>query len=230
MYAKNINATLMQKFSHGSRFKTSAEIFSKHVDQKSLVLDFGTGDGRVFLDYLSRGKNCKYYGYDISQEMIDEADPVVKDRVFLTSNIKDIEDVRFDYISCLETLEHIPDEAVNDVIAKMASLLAKGGILVISVPIESGPPSLFKQIIRSISGQRERIATFKAILLSFFYFSSSIRRDQNDPGHTGFDFFEIKRKIKKNNLSIIKTMYSPFNSFAGFIFNSQVFYIVRANN
>lgn len=127
MYAENINATLMQKFSHGKRFKVSAEIFERYVNQNSIVLDFGTGDGRVFIDYLSRKPNCKYYGYDISQEMIDQANGVVKDRVFLTSNIEDIEDVRFDYISCLETLEHIPDKAVNDVIAKLASLLAKGG-------------------------------------------------------------------------------------------------------
>lgn len=226
MYSDSLRATIFQRFSHSARFRAAQDEFCRSVKDGASVLDFGTGDGRIFEYYLERNKTCRYYGYDISKKMLSQASDHVKKNVILTDNIDDLSSHKFDYISCLETLEHIPDDVVPGVIRRMKSLLSPNEVLLISVPIESGPPSLFKQIIRMMAGQRERIATIPAILMSSVYLTGRVKRDQKDPGHTGFDFIRLRKIISSSGLRVLKTKYSPF-SFGWFFVNSQVFYIAE---
>jgi SAM-dependent methyltransferase len=58
----------------------------------------------------------------------------------------------YDAIYCMEVLEHVVDPAA--MLATFKRLLAPGGTLVISVPIETGIPVVVKQIVRRIAGWR----------------------------------------------------------------------------
>jgi 2-polyprenyl-3-methyl-5-hydroxy-6-metoxy-1,4-benzoquinol methylase len=58
----------------------------------------------------------------------------------------------YDAIYCMEVLEHVVDPAA--MLRTFTRLLAPGGTLVISVPIETGIPVVVKQIVRRIAGWR----------------------------------------------------------------------------
>ena len=90
MYDKNISATIFQRFSHSSRFKLSKKIFLMTTKDGDNILDFGTGDGKVFEYYLEEKSLKMFYGYDISSSMLKEVLPELIDKVNFTNDIKDI--------------------------------------------------------------------------------------------------------------------------------------------
>jgi len=226
MYSEKINSTPFQKMTHSARFEVATDILAREGLGPKEVLDFGTGDGKIFGYYLRVNSECKYTGYDTAKSMLEQADDVVRENVELISDLNEIKERRYSYISCLETLEHIPDEKLLETLLLFRTLLKPNGTLVISVPIESGISALLKQIIRKVSGQSERVATPWTIFLSTIYLTSRIKRDQRDPGHTGFDYIKTRKLIEKSGLKIEKTIYSPFRALKGFI-NSQIFWICK---
>lgn len=229
MYSQKINTTIFQRLTHNSRFKIASSIYSDYAKESSKILDFGTGDGHIFSYYLKHNIRCDFVGYDVSEQMLSQASLVVKEAVKLTSDINIVRQYRYSYISCMETLEHIPDGKIADTLLVLRSLLEPGGKLVISVPLESGLPSLIKQLIRKLSGQKEKIATPTAVLLSSIYLTSLIKRNQADPGHTGFDYLALRRLVLECGLKIEKTIYSPVSIF-GPVINSQVFWVCEQSN
>ena len=58
----------------------------------------------------------------------------------------------YDLVVCMEVLEHVIDPEA--VLATLARLLAPSGRLVISVPVETGPALVVKQVVRRIAGWR----------------------------------------------------------------------------
>jgi SAM-dependent methyltransferase len=58
----------------------------------------------------------------------------------------------YDAIYCMEVLEHVVDP--EPLLEEFERLLAPGGALVISVPIEIGVPVVVKQLVRRIAGWR----------------------------------------------------------------------------
>jgi SAM-dependent methyltransferase len=60
---------------------------------------------------------------------------------------------RYDAVFCMEVLEHVFDWEPE--LARMSRLLAPGGTLIISVPVETGLPVLVKQTVRTIAGWRK---------------------------------------------------------------------------
>lgn len=225
MYSKNISATIFQRFSHSSRFKLSKKVFLMMTKDGDNILDFGTGDGKVFEYYLQEKSLKMFYGYDISSSMLKQVLPELSDKVNFTNDIKDICSRKYNFISCLETMEHIPDAEVSNILNLLFSILNQKGKLLISVPLESGLSSLLKQIVRILSGQKEKETNLLTILLSLFFLTRFVKRDQRYPGHMGFDFFKLKKSIRSSGFKIIKTFYSPF-PFLKFFLNSQVFYLV----
>ncbi len=226
MYSEKINSTPFQKMSHSARFDVATDILAREGLGQKDVLDFGTGDGKIFTYYLRVNSESNFTGYDISNSMLEQADDLVRENVELISDLNKVKNRKYSYISCLETLEHIPDEKVLETLLLFRSLLEPDGTLVISVPIESGISSLLKQIIRRVSGQSEKVATPWAIFLSTIYLTSRIKRDQRDPGHTGFDYLKTRRLIENSGFMIKKTIYSPFGVLRGFI-NSQIFWVCK---
>ena len=53
----------------------------------------------------------------------------------------------FDVVTCMETLEHCLPHAVDHVLGELRRLVKPNGVVIISVPIETGPVLIAKQIM-----------------------------------------------------------------------------------
>lgn len=120
-------------------------IIDKIVEHKcKKVLDFGCGDGK-FLQLLADNRGPKadsmdLYGIDISEEAIQLAKCMnVHAKVrYEAVDIADVDDL-YECISCIEVLEHIPDDVVPIVLQQIYRCLMPGGMAIISVPSTNRP-------------------------------------------------------------------------------------------
>jgi len=86
-----------------------ANLISDWIKPYSSILDVGCGEG-FFMEFLSRTKNCKVYGMDVSKKAIE----IVRSKGF-KGIVRDIdenglglsENEKYDYILFVEVLEHL---------------------------------------------------------------------------------------------------------------------------
>lgn len=134
-------------WSHGSRLRKAVRIISD--SNVSRLLDYGCGDGA--LERLLAGES-KWRGTVVAADIALEQvrDCQLRLQALPRTSFATIEDLRegeaFEGIVCLEVLEHVVD--VDQVIEHFASLLTDGGLLVVSVPVETGAILLAKQFVR----------------------------------------------------------------------------------
>lgn len=105
---------------------------------KGKVLDYGCGIGHLLNYLLERGLDC--YGVDSSERSIAKVNDKFSDKPnwiegkvierFVTS----YPDNYFDVITCIETLEHLPDDLVSPMLVELERILKPGGILMITTP------------------------------------------------------------------------------------------------
>jgi SAM-dependent methyltransferase len=143
-------------WSHRGRFATSLrlarEIAAVHV------LDYGCGDG-TFLGLLMNGEPAPRLavGAELTVSIVADCRERFKAQKGLHFML--IDDLErpahhsaYDAVYCMEVLEHVVDPAA--MLDTFDQLLAPGGTLIISVPIETGIPVVVKQVVRRIAGWR----------------------------------------------------------------------------
>lgn len=118
------------------------------------ILDIGCGDG-FLLNNLMRNadmQSIQGVGIDVDQKPIRFAQAFATDLSNTTFICEDIfvYERKFQLISCIETLEHIPNEMIALFVDRIAYLLRGGGHLVVSVPSVNTP--LNKKHFRHYSG------------------------------------------------------------------------------
>jgi glycosyltransferase involved in cell wall biosynthesis/SAM-dependent methyltransferase len=143
-------------WSHRKRFEAGLRL-ARTLSGKR-VLDYGCGDGS-FLGMLmqSADRPSEAFGAELRPEVAQECRERFADvsgLSFLTiAELAGAEHRnRYDAIVCTEVLEHVVD--VDPVLDRFAELLAPGGMLIVSVPVETGLPLLLKQAVRRIAGWR----------------------------------------------------------------------------
>ena len=118
-------------------------IVKKVLDRKpEKVLDVGCGDGK-FLKMLNEAAynkkvNINMAGIDISLEAINLANCLNGGVSYRAMDISDVTE-SYDCITCIETLEHIPDNNVSQVIYHIHRCLKLGGVAIICVPTTNRP-------------------------------------------------------------------------------------------
>jgi len=145
----------------------------------------------------------------------------------------------FDAVFCMEVLEHVIE--VEPVIERFAELLAPGGKVVISVPIETGPPLLVKQSMRRIAGWRgigdyPGTRPYSLTELAASLLASGKRQHIKRPIHTnpdGLRFHDHKgfnwmvlREVLTRSFQIEKTQTSPLPWLSPFL-ASQIWFVLR---
>jgi len=163
-------------WSHRRRFRTAVALARPFAGGR--LLDYGCGDG-TFLSLLqtSGAAPALAVGAEIDPRVIVDCTrrfgAVANVRFVSVADLQRDEHARaYDAIFCMEVLEHVVDPAT--MLETFKGLLAPGGTLVISVPIETGIPVVVKQIVRRIAGWRG-VGHY--------------------PGTTGYTFIEMVRSV-----------------------------------
>ncbi len=115
-------------------------IATSYVKNNSKVFDVGCSTGYLG-KYLKKEKSCKMYGVDIDSKALDKA---IKDGYYTKLLNVDLDNDKerkqilsegfnnFDYILCLDVLEHLKN--INDVLFFFLGLLKNKGSVIVSIP------------------------------------------------------------------------------------------------
>jgi SAM-dependent methyltransferase len=215
----------IKRFSHKKRFKICIDLINE-IKFKNL-LDFGSGDGHLIYE-LNKIYNKKfYYLYEPSKKLILEA----KEKLKKIKNVKFIEKNKikknyYDVICVNEVFEHLNTKEIKKAMLIIKKSIKKNNFIIISVPIEVGISSLFKNLIRYLINQRHNNLNFINFIKSIFYIDIKRSNRSYNNSHIGFNYLKFITLLKSYKLNITKIKYSPFNILKGF-FNSQVYFLVR---
>jgi SAM-dependent methyltransferase len=195
-YAKSqiYSSSRLVAWSHRGRFATAMRLASQVRAQR--ILDYGCGDG-TFLGLLMNGDSVPRLavGAEISESIVASCRTRFEGQkgmhFILTEDLdRAAHQGSYDAIYCMEVLEHVVDPAA--VLDHFDRLLAPGGTLVISVPIEIGIPVIVKQIVRRIAGWRGI---------------------DNYPGTTGYGPIELVRSVlARSSQHIVRPVFTRDDS------------------
>jgi len=154
---KQINSrSRLIAWSHRGRFATGLRLAREVGGARTL--DYGCGDG-TFLGLLMNGQPAPRIavGAELTPTIVADCRERFKAQQGLHFVLVDDLDRpahqgAYDAVYCMEVLEHVIDPVA--MLGTFNRLLAPGGTLVISVPIETGIPVVVKQIVRRIAGWR----------------------------------------------------------------------------
>ncbi|MDZ4683948.1 MAG: class I SAM-dependent methyltransferase [Planctomycetaceae bacterium] len=243
-YAARHQRAFFLSFSHNSRFAYACRTVAKLAGRK--LLDYGCGDG-TFLAAV-RDQFPDAVGADIAADQV--ADCIERFGSASTIRFTTCEALRedgyrqqFDVVCCMEVLEHCPQPVVEDVLDELARLAALGAVVLISVPVETGPTLLAKQFLRRIAGWRgvpgyqqgERYTVGELCSMLLAGPATQIERPvygtREDGsggyhGHKGFNWMALQRRIA-TRLTIERVAFTPWPWLRGCA-NSQVWFHCRA--
>ena len=130
---------LIMKFNHFSKSSYSISIINNIFACGNKTLDIGVGRGEM-LSCMSEW-SCDYLGIDISLSTVNHCQSLnlkalhVSDiKMFLESN-----DNKYDVVTMLDVLEHIPKNEVISILSNIRNRLTKNGKLIIQVPNLQAP-------------------------------------------------------------------------------------------
>jgi len=227
-------------WSHGSRFDLARRLVA--AGEGGRLLDYGCGDGTFVAMVHDRfAASC---GTDVEPDQIALCRARLGDLpgvgFTMTRDLGAAETGAWTVVTCMETLEHCVEPERRRIIGELGRLCAPGGLIVISVPIETGPSLLGKQFFRAVAGlrghgdyvHRERYSPVEMLRASaglavprVAYQGSGAGGFFTYYGHKGFEWRDVQREIAER-LSIERRQFTPL-PWAGSVLNSQVWFICR---
>lgn len=217
----------LRNFSHRNRFDVAEALLDLPKDAH--VLDFGGGDG-AFLDMLHRKTDKQFDAVLYEPHM-----HVLPSDAFI--HVSSWEAVHgaaakrpFDVVVCQEVMEHFAPQLQDQALARIASVMAPEGKLLLSVPVELGPVALIKNLGRwKYRKADEKIYTWPNLLRSLFVLPIPYARSgENYLSHMGFYYTDFRRVLARH-FRIDITVGSPFRALP-LALNSQVFFRARARS
>jgi SAM-dependent methyltransferase len=231
------------RWSHGSRFRVARELVAPHAGKR--LLDYGCGDG-TFLSMV-HDLFPTAVGAEVDAALAaDAARRFTGDdglRFVHTSALANEADGSFGVAVCMEVFEHCTADAVERVVADLRRLVAKDGTVIVSVPVETGPALVGKQLYRRLAarrgleGYRDR-ETYTARELAAMlvagggtaidrpvYRSSFPSGEANVyHGHKGFNWRALRRRLEADFI-VRQTRFSPVPAL-GPLLNSQAWFVL----
>lgn len=224
------------RWSHGSRFRLARRLARQHAGGR--LLDYGCGDG-TFIAML-HDDFVEALGVDVAPAQIAECQRRLGHlRGVGFMSTREIGDVpRWDVVTCMEVLEHCLEEERRRVIDRLARLVAPGGVVIVSVPIEIGPAVIAKQSMRAVAGlrrlgdygHRERYSPLELLRSAVGARIPRVTMHGDGPdgpyhyyGHKGFDYREVRVDLSRR-FRLKQCVFTPMK-WLGPIVNSQVWFI-----
>ena len=225
------NRSFIKRFSHSRRFEVAVELLE--VRPTDEILDVGTGDGYMLHKIVAAGA-VKVVGYEPVDEQYRELSQSMvvlqkAGKAEIIRTLEELEPERFEKICCLEVFEHLTEQSQRSMLARMRELLRSNGLVVISVPIEVGLASLFKNLVRCAIGQTHPNTSVVTMLKSFLGMQIDRGSAEYIPSHIGFDWRDLEELFLVQGFRIMKKAFSPFSALGGGI-NSQVFYVLQKHD
>lgn len=145
-------------------------------------------------------------GFDHSKDHLAVARKTYPHLAFREINLNDPTDLRLnaDFITCLETIEHVGD--MPAAVSNLKAMLSPKGKLLLTVPIEIGPRGIIKYILKTrlynyslneLSPDMDIQARYKAALYSGERIDQF--RDERDGWgtHFGFDYRTLEEILRE---------------------------------
>ncbi|HEX8694947.1 MAG TPA: class I SAM-dependent methyltransferase [Longimicrobium sp.] len=230
------------RWSHGSRFRVARELAAPYAGRR--LLDYGCGDG-TFLATVR----------DLFPEAVGaEVDPgLVADAAARFAGERGISFVHVDALAaepaggfgaavCMEVLEHCTAEAADRVIAGLRRLVSPDGVVIVSVPVETGPALAVKQLARALAArrgvegyvERETYAPGEMLRMLFAGEEAAVARPvyrsrfadgrpNEYHGHKGFNWRALRRRLRAD-FEVRRTLFSPVPAL-GPLLNSQAWFV-----
>ncbi|MBK9292990.1 MAG: class I SAM-dependent methyltransferase [Oligoflexia bacterium] len=138
-FDKMLNGGAVQKFWHWEKF---SHVAAKIPDGSS-VLDLGCGPGSFLYVLSKQKKNINATGADLASTQIEFAKKTVTSSNSNTINFKNVdfnkaylpfEDSSFDYITCIEVIEHIHPHLALKTLSEAKRLLKPNGKIIVTTP------------------------------------------------------------------------------------------------
>jgi len=213
----------IKRFSHRTRFSIAQRLLRASALDR--VLDYGAGDGYFLQLMASTAPAAMMVAYDPSEDMLSQIRVASStNTIIAVAEITGFQDHFFDRIVCLEVLEHLTETQQVDTLRQIRRLVAKDGLLLLSVPIEIGPSAIAKNVARRISGHVHPGASFSNVIRSAL--GVPVERDAARVSHIGFDHRALRRLFPACGWEIESTVCSPW-PLLGSLLNSQIFFVLR---
>ncbi len=232
------SSSRLLKWSHGARFEAGVRLAERFG--ASRLLDYGCGDG-TYLAAVS-DKIAAGVGAEVDPGLVTDcreryAD-IAKLSFVIVEDLAEYPDESFDTVFCMEVLEHCTRDAVERVLGDIHRLVSRSGVVVISVPIETGPSLILKQAARAVLARtvrgdyalRETYSVSEMLKMLAPGEASPVARPvYGSPragyhGHKGFNWRALRRRLSVD-FEIIEQQYSPVGAHPWL--NSQVWLICR---
>jgi ubiquinone/menaquinone biosynthesis C-methylase UbiE len=175
--------------------------------------DVGCGDGYVTAQVMRVTGARRCDGLDYDPALLESGGKTFREISFVPCNLNSSLNgsVQYDFVTCFETLEHVIDLPVA--VKNLLHLTKRGGLLVLTVPIEVGFFGTTKFLAKTLLWRDRLTEAFpprpgmhrdylKALVLGQGI--SRFRRDGNAlgywPGHWGFDYRELGRLLNEQGV------------------------------
>ncbi|MBX7164745.1 MAG: class I SAM-dependent methyltransferase [Pirellulales bacterium] len=204
-------------------------------DFSGAILDLGTGDGLLCRQLAQRFPRAEIYGYEPVPSLLQYAQLCAAElsNVRFTGDLNDFLGRRFDYIFCLEVLEHLPRRETRRLFEQVRAFADGRTTVVFGVPNELYLAAMCKGLFRFA---RRRRRSFDARLAGVF--AAAVGRPPRRrplaeiwPGHRyyfhhlGFDYRALARLLERQ-FSVVSSFGSPWPG-GPLLLNSEVYFVCR---
>jgi 2-polyprenyl-3-methyl-5-hydroxy-6-metoxy-1,4-benzoquinol methylase len=211
------------------------------------LLDYGCGDGTFLALVHDLFPGAAGADYDPQQTLdcVRRFAGVPGLTFTLTDQLRQMDHCgRYAAVTCMEVLEHCPDEERALVLQDLHRVTAPDGRVIISVPIETGPSLVVKHLFRTVLGwrnvgdyrYREHYGAGEFLKMVFAGCHTTIPRplyraefdrgfSMRYHGHKGFNWRRLQREVE-DLFEIERVVSSPVR-WLGAALNSQVWMVCR---
>lgn len=206
-YNERLFSSGLRKMLHLARFRWLAQSIEEQECHYQSVIELGCFDGKV-IDFLPV-RPILYHGFDANWEGgLDLAKQKWNDEPNFTFNYccapgdMDIAGNQFDIAVCMETLEHIPPNLVEDYLDKLAEVTKQ--YVFVTVPNEKGVVFFLKHLVQK-AFLKAHPYTFREFINETLGRVNKVERSQ----HKGFDY-QVIIQMMSTRFDIIHIQGIPF--------------------